>query len=145
MADLELNWALDVILWFQAWRVPIAEALGTVLHYLGSEDFYLIILPFIYWCVDAAFGRRLAVLFMLSSWNNSWFKAWFKRPRPFMVSDRVHPVVMETGYGLPSGHSQGTTTLWGAVALQARKRWVTIAVAVYIVLMILSRMSLGVH
>nr|MBN1229596.1 phosphatase PAP2 family protein [Anaerolineae bacterium] len=39
----------------------------------------------------------------------------------------------------------GTTTLWGAVALQARKRWVTVAVAVYIVLMIMSRMSLGVH
>jgi hypothetical protein len=62
-----------------------------------------------------------------------------------MVSEQVENVVIETGYGLPSGHAQGTTTLWGAVALRLKRSWVTILVAAYVLLMMISRMALGVH
>jgi membrane-associated phospholipid phosphatase len=145
MADMEIGWALQVILWFQSWRTPLIGAFSQVFHYLGSEDFYLAILPLVYWCVDAGFGRRLSAVLMLSMWSNAWLKGWFMRPRPFMVSGEVQNMLEETSYGLPSGHTQGTTTLWSTVALQTRRTWVTIAVTALVVLMAVSRMVAGVH
>lgn len=145
MALIESGWGLDLILWFQAWRTPLVEALGLVFHYLGSEDFYLVIMPVVYWCIDAAFGQRLAVFFLLNAWSNACFKSWWRRPRPFFVSSDVRNVVVESGYGLPSGHTQNSTALWGAIAWQIKRRWTTILVTVFILLMGISRMVLGVH
>jgi membrane-associated phospholipid phosphatase len=145
MTAIETGWGLDIILWFQAWRTPLMAALGTVFHYLGSEQFYLVALPLIYWCVDEAFGRRLALFFLLASWSNSWLKALFHRPRPAQVSGDVHPAVEESGYGPPSGHSQNAAALWGVVAYRVRRAWVTVGVVAYVLLVMLSRMVVGVH
>jgi membrane-associated phospholipid phosphatase len=145
MAPIEIGWGLDLILWFQSWRTPLIEAIGRAFAFAGSEDFYLLILPLIYWCIDAALGRRLAPLLMLSFWANAWLKAWWQRPRPFFVSPQVRNVVTETGYGLPSGHTQSATTLWGAIAIEARRWWVAALVILYIILMGVSRMVVGVH
>jgi membrane-associated phospholipid phosphatase len=145
MTAIETGWGLDIILWFQAWRTPLMETLGVILHYLGAEQFYLVALPLIYWCVDEVFGRRLALFFLLASWSNSWLKALFHRPRPAQIYSDVHPVVEEAGYGIPSGHSQNAAALWGVVAYRARRAWVTVAVVVYVLLVMLSRMVIGVH
>jgi membrane-associated phospholipid phosphatase len=145
MTAFETGWGLDIILWFQAWRTPLIEAIGVVFHYLGSEQFYLVALPLIYWCVDATFGRKLALFFLLTSWSNSWLKALLHRPRPVHVSDAVRPPVEEMGYGPPSGHAQNAASLWGTVAYRVRRTWVTIAVVVFVLLVMLFRMVIGVH
>lgn len=145
MGAFETGWGLELILWFQAWRTPLIEAAARVMHVLGATEFYLLALPAIYWAVDARLGRRLAVLVTLSMWANSLLKFALARPRPFMISPAVQNPIVETSYGLPSGHAQGSTTLWGGVALAARRGWVTALVAVFVVLMGLSRMALGVH
>ena len=145
MSAIETGWGLDVILWFQSWRTPALETLGLIFHYLGYGQFYLILLPMIYWCVDAPFGRRLGLFFLVAGWSNLWIKALFHRPRPAFVSDAVHPTVEEPGYGLPSGHAQNAAALWGVVAFRARRAWVTIAVVVYVLLVMVSRMVVGVH
>ncbi|HEC23958.1 MAG TPA: phosphatase PAP2 family protein [Chloroflexi bacterium] len=145
MGQIELGWGLDVILWFQSWRTPLIETLGLFFHFAGSEDFYLILLPLIYWCIDARLGRQLSLFFMIAAWSNAWLKAWWKRPRPFQVSPEVRNVVTETSYGLPSGHAHLSTALWGGIALEVRRRWATLLIALYLLLMALSRMALGVH
>ncbi len=147
MTAVELGWGLDIILWFQSWRTPLIEVIGRLFHYAGSEEFYLTILPLIYWCADASFGRRFGPLFLISLWSNAWLKAWWQRPRPFMMSSqvRVPSGVEETSYGLPSGHAQGSTVLWGGIALEVKRRWALIVVVVYILLMAISRMVVGVH
>ncbi len=145
MTPIEVGWGLDVILWFQSWRTPFVETLGLIFAFAGSEEFYLALLPLIYWCFDASLGRRLAALTLISFWANAWLKAWWQRPRPYFVSPEVRNVVTESSYGIPSGHAQGTTTLWGTIAWEVRRSWVTILVTLYVVLMALSRMVLGVH
>lgn len=145
MAGIENGIGLEIILWIQSWRTPLMESAALVFAFLGQEDFYLTILPLIYWCIDADFGRRLNIVLTAGIWSNGLLKEWWKRPRPYMVSDQVRNVAEETSYGLPSGHAQGTTVLWGTIAYQVKRRWVTIAVAIYIVLMAISRMVLGVH
>lgn len=136
---------LELILWFQSWRGPVMELFGQVFHFLGSADFFMLILPVIYWCIDAPFGRRLGITFMFTVWQNTWLKALLKLPRPFMISNDVKNIIVETGYGLPSGHSQFTATLWGLIAFRVKKVWVTAAVAAFIILMGISRMVSGVH
>ena len=66
MALIESGWGLEVILWFQSWRTPIMETFGLIFHYAGSEDFYILIIPLVYWCLDVGFGQRLAFFFLIT-------------------------------------------------------------------------------
>lgn len=145
MSGIETGIGLDVVLWFQSWRGPLMEAYALLFDLMGSVEFYLMLLPLVYWCVDAAFGRRLGVLVLSALWGNETLKGWWARPRPFQVSDRVHNLKDLGTYGLPSGHSQVSTTLWGSVAIQIRRYWVTALVVVYVILMGISRLVMGVH
>ncbi len=140
-----MGWGLQVILWFQTWRTPLVEAIALVFHYLGSQEFMLVFIPMVYWCIDEAFGRRLTLFFALSVWTNGWLKDLWDRPRPFMISDKVHNIVSETTYGIPSGHTQHATTLWGPIALKLKRYWVTAAAVIYVILMGIARMVAGVH
>jgi membrane-associated phospholipid phosphatase len=147
MTGLELGWGLDLVLWFQSWRTPLVETLGVALAFLGSETLYMLVMPLIYWCIDAGLGRRISFFVLMTLWLNSAVKLALKRPRPYMVSMEV--VVPEggvdIGYGLPSGHAQTAVTLWGAVAVELKHRWLTLAVIVYALLISLSRLVIGVH
>ena len=50
-----------------------------------------------------------------------------------------------TGYSFPSGHTQNVTAEFSAIALWAKRRWVTWLCAIIILLTGFSRMYLGVH
>lgn len=147
MSGMELGWGLDLILWIQSWRTPLVETLGIMLASLGSENFYILILPVIYWCIDASLGRHLSLFVLLSLWVNSALKVSLKRPRPYMVSTDINVPkgAVDIGYGLPSGHAQTAVTLWGAVAVELKRRWLTIVIAVYVALVSVSRLLIGVH
>lgn len=145
MTAWEAGWQLDVIRWFQVWRVPAVQAIAFVFHVIGSAPFYLAALPFVYWCVDETFGRRLGPLLMFNFWLNGGLKSWWRRPRPFSLSTDITPSVIERSYGAPSGHSQGAALIGTYIARYVRRRWVTVVAILYIVLMGLSRMVYGVH
>src|SRR5689334_6202023 len=109
MSGIEQGWGLQVVLWLQSIRGPVLTYFALIFNWLGHEDFYLIFVPFIYWSVDALLGKQLFYLLVGSIWSNDMAKSLFKRPRPFQVSPKVHNIVTETSYGLPSGHAQNTT------------------------------------
>jgi membrane-associated phospholipid phosphatase len=142
---IETGWGLDVVLWFQSWRTPLIELVSRLLDLAGSQVFYTLLFPLIYWCVDARLGRQLGPLVMFTAWANAWLKEWWARPRPFQVSDAVANVVDPIGYGAPSGHTQLTVVLWGGISLRVRRGWFYALAALYIVAMGLSRIALGVH
>lgn len=113
---------------------------------LGSEEFFLLLMPALYWCWDARLGRRLAALLIGSNALNTWLKVLFHQPRPYWVDSRVRSLARETSYGLPSAHAQHALAVWGLLAPAARRRalgW-TLA-AVLIALIAFSRVYLGQH
>ena len=61
-----------------------------------------------------------------------------------MLNLSVEPAEL-LGYGLPSGHTQMTITVWGYLATQVRRHWVRVLAVVLMVLIPLSRIYLGVH
>jgi membrane-associated phospholipid phosphatase len=138
------QWGLDFIRAVQSVRGPVLDAFFRAITFLGEEDFFVILLPLILWCVNFAFGVRLAFFFFFSTLVNSGAKELLGQPRPFDLDPAVG-MYRPGGYGFPSGHSQSAVILWGAIAAYARKWW---AWAVAILLMVLigfSRVYLGVH
>jgi hypothetical protein len=98
--------------------------------FLGTEEFFLFFLPFLYWCVDVRLGVRVGVMLSLSNSVNGFFKLAFHQPRPYWLSTQVLPGVSETSYGIPSGHAQHAATIWGVVGSSGAiwLRWLMAAV-----------------
>jgi membrane-associated phospholipid phosphatase len=143
------RWGADVIIGIQAIHNPVLDAFFNVVTSLGSAEFYLLLLPLLYWCVDKRLAQRLAYLFLFSTYSNAALKHLFRHPRPFQYDPRVLKLdsvpAEELGYGLPSGHSQSAITAWGYLASQMRRRWMWGLAAVLVVLIAFSRIYLGVH
>jgi membrane-associated phospholipid phosphatase len=142
--DFFLNTGLDWILKIQglgAWlRAPTQFFTS-----LGYEDFYLLILPLLYWSIDARLGLRVGLILITSSGVNELFKLAFAGPRPYWISTQVNPYSAETSFGVPSGHAQHAVSVWGMMAAYLGKPWSWIVAVALMFLIGFSRMYLGVH
>ena len=131
--------ALQLYGWL-AWPMKLLSA-------LGSEPFFLVLLPLVYWNINRPLGARLGVLLLLGFALNDVLKVAFALPRPFWTPGigQLAPRG-ETSFGFPSGHAQSTAALWSYLALQTRRRRLWLALAfVLLVLIALSRLYLGAH
>ncbi|HQP09101.1 MAG TPA: phosphatase PAP2 family protein [Anaerolineaceae bacterium] len=115
------------------------------ISYLGQEEFFLVLMPFLYWCVDASLGLRIGLMLLLSTGINGFFKVLFAGPRPYWFEGSVEGVTGESSFGIPSGHAQIAASVWGYMAALFKKRAFTITAIVIIFLIGLSRLFLGVH
>ncbi len=133
----------DILHFVQGWSSPVLDKLFVALSALGSEVFYLAVIPVLYWCVNKKTGYRLAVVFLLSVFGNNYLKMLFHTLRP--SPDEFRVMAPESSYAFPSGHSQGSATFWVLLAQAARSRLLW-AVAVILTLGVgISRLYLGVH
>ena len=121
------------------------EAPMEFFSFLGSENFFFLTLPLIYWSINARLGLQVAAILIASNSLKPVFKMFFAGPRPYWVSSRVNPFVAEGSFGIPSGHAQDAAALWGIMASGARKRWAWIAAVALTFLVGFSRLYLGVH
>lgn len=142
--DNLLNNSIPIILAFQnfgEWLLGPMKALS----FLGTEDFYILMIPVLYWSIDSALGLRVGVIMLLSSGLNTLFKFAFHLPRPYWVNTDVQALASETSFGVPSGHAQNAISIWGMVGTYFRKGWVW-AISIFFILGIsLSRLYLAVH
>lgn len=116
-----------------------------VITALGYEEFFILLLPTLYWCFDQMVGLRVGIMLLLSNVVNNFFKFLFHSPRPYWISGSVKAYSHETSFGMPSGHAQIAASVWGWLAVEIRKRWFTVASVILIFLIGISRIYLGVH
>jgi len=138
------DWGIDVVLWLQQFS-PALDLPFKILTFLGNEEFYLLVMPLIYWCVDRRKGVNLFILLLLSAYLNAVAKVLVNQPRPFDYDPRVKALVHADGGGLPSGHTQNAVAIWGYWALRSQKQIWWWTAAFLLVAIPLSRMYLGVH
>jgi membrane-associated phospholipid phosphatase len=112
---------------------------------LGTEDFFFLVLPLIYWSIDSVLGIRVGMILVTSSMFNYIGKILFASPRPYWVSSDVRALWAETSFGAPSGHAQHAMTVWGIIAASLRRTWVWAVCGLLIFFIGFSRIYLGSH
>jgi membrane-associated phospholipid phosphatase len=138
-------WGTQVIIWVQAHSTQWLTDLAKVFTFLGYEEFYLVLLPAVYWCLNRQIGAALVYFAMLSAWVNDTIKYIFRIPRPASPHIHVPQGYVETSPSFPSGHAQNAVANWGYLAYRVRN-WAFRILAIVIILGIgLSRIVLGVH
>jgi membrane-associated phospholipid phosphatase len=138
-----LEAGLQATEWLQT-NYPQLLAFFSLISALGTEEFYLAIIPLIYWSIDKKLGRELAYVFLLATGVNGLLKHAFRGPRPFWLSPALAQG-QEASYGVPSGHTQLATAFYLLLAGWIRKPWVWALAILMTFLMGLSRIYLGVH
>ena len=135
---------IEMILFFQGlgdWIFPPMQ----FFTFLGDEEFFLLVTPILYWCVDTRIGFRTAIMLMLSSGVYNLGKWLFHTPRPYWISNQVRLFRAESSFGMPSGHATSAVTIWGYMAASFRNTWFW-GIAIALMLLIgLSRIVLAVH
>ncbi|MBN2119314.1 MAG: phosphatase PAP2 family protein [Anaerolineales bacterium] len=135
------------------WIIAI-QSLGSWLElpmkfftFLGNENFFFLVLPLVYWSVDAGLGLRVAFVLATSDGLKCILKLLFAGPRPYWISSQVQALSVESSFGVPSGHAQNSAALWGLMAsgLPAHRRWAWITAFTLAILIGFSRLFLGVH
>jgi membrane-associated phospholipid phosphatase len=133
------------------WLIHAMQDLGDWLSpvmkfftWLGYPQAYMIIFAIIYWSFDRKLGLRLALFLPVAASLNSILKQAFHAPRPYWVDPDIKAIDVTNGFGMPSGHAQGST-VWLYAGSLLRKRWIW-SVAIPLAFFVgLSRVYLGVH
>ncbi len=114
---------------------------------IGTPEFFLVLLPFIYWSIDRRIGIRTMLVLFSFDFINASLKVLFHQPRPYWLGG-VKPLSIagtEGTYGIPSGHSGRTLAVSGYLATQIKRNWLWTIAVLYILLVGISRLYLGVH
>jgi len=80
---------------------------------LGYEPFYITVIPFFVWNVDAYVGRLVVTLWCISMYVGQAIKSlvrWPRPPSPPVIRLEKNPI-LEMEYGFPSTHATVCTTL----------------------------------
>lgn len=157
-----VNLGTEQILKIQRLRTSFLDKYFLLASLCGSEVFYTLLLPFIYWIVDPELGRMIACLLTLGIFTGNFLKNLLCLPRPPSPPVWTPSMDKETldnrDYGWPSSHSinaislpfftlrffLGFVWLWESQEPWKLTLWYTFAFW-WSGSIILSRMYLGVH
>lgn len=139
------EWGIQFIL---SWQQG-GDGLSVLMNgftFTGNIEFYLLLLPILYWNVDRRLGVRLGVFLLLSIVINNLMKMILHSPRPYWIDAHVQLWTdPEFSFGLPSGHAQNVVVMWGLWAFYGQRVWGWLAAILLTLLTGLSRIYLGVH
>ena len=144
MPEIVLQEGIDLIRQIQAIGAWL-ESPMLFFTFLGTENFYLLVMPALYWCLEARIGIRVGLMLLMSSSINAVLKIAVHDPRPFWLDPRVAVYHFEGSFGIPSGHAQNAVAIWGALAAGLKKNWAWFAALILAFLIGFSRMYLAVH
>ena len=140
---------MDILYALEELRTPVWNVVFSAITYLGDQTVCIAAVLLLLWCFDKQKGYCLFLIAATGTAINQLLKAIFLIPRPW-VKDPDFTIVESTraaatGYSFPSGHTQNVTAEFSAIALWAKRRWVSWLCAAIILLTGFSRMYLGVH
>ncbi len=142
--DEILNQGLELVRSVQSIASPGLTVAMKALTLAGSEYFYLLVLPVLFWCMDERFGLRFGLVLLFSTFVNLSLKNALAQPRPFNLDPSVG-MAHEATYGFPSNHAQGSAAFWTLLAPRIGKPW-GLALAILVPLAVgFTRIYLGVH
>ena len=143
MLDSYVQWGNEAVAWVQTFRTPALDMLFDGTSYLGDSKLLVPVIAVLYWIVDRRLGFALAFLFLLGSYFSVALKEILEVPRP--SGSNIVAFDDFDGYSLPSAHAQNATTMWGYIAVAARRLWLWPIVVAIVSVVSLSRVYMGGH
>lgn len=137
------NFGIQLIQALQALD-PALEVAMSFYTFMGRIEFYLLVIPYIYWVIDVQLGIRTLLLLISTDFFGMAFKQLLRQPRPYWIGG-VEQMGTETSYGFPSTHASDSLAVWGYLAYCLSKGWLWVVSCVVIFMIGLSRIYLGVH
>ena len=123
---------------------PALDGVMNFFTFLGRIEFYLLIIPVIYWVVDKRLGFRLLLILVTTDIFSSTLKLLFHQPRPYWMGK-----VLGSGSGdfvwYPVQPCRDSLAVWGYLAYRLNRKWLWILIGVFVLFIGLSRLYLGVH
>ncbi|MCK5537281.1 MAG: phosphatase PAP2 family protein [Bacteroidales bacterium] len=137
----------DILFFFQKNSSPFLDVFFHSMSFLAEQYLFIAVFSLIYWNFSKKHGFALTFTFLLSSTVNELLKLLFHTPRPFQVLEKIEGKRLSTatGFAFPSGHTQGATTFYIALADWIKKFWFWIFAVILSILAGISRLYLGVH
>jgi membrane-associated phospholipid phosphatase len=132
------------ILWVQSLYPPLDSFFKTI-NFLQTEDFFLIALPIVWWCIDKRIGASLAVLFLLSDYSVRLLKGITNVTRPYDAQPRIRNLDPQADLSFPSAGAMDTTIFWVYLAALFRSRILWACAIVLVAIMSFTRVYLGAH
>ena len=136
---------IPILIWIQhlgAWLIPPMKFFS----FLGTEEFFLLILSALYWCIDSRIGLRVAITLLISNTVNDSLKLLFRGARPYWFDSSIKGVKSRSFFRCPI---RACTKLNGGLGNTRSRVSKTLAygysAVVVIFLVGFSRMVLGVH
>ncbi len=123
---------------------PALDALMKFFTFLGTIEFYLVLMPLLYWTVNPRLGIRVLLILISVDAVGVYLKQLLHQPRPYWVRDVIN-LSTESSYGIPSTHASNTLAVWGFLSYRLKRRWLWISAIVLVLLIGISRLYLGVH
>ena len=144
---------LDLLLFLQNIRTSHSEIIDKFflsITVLGEYWLPTVICAIAYWCIDFRAGIYLFSLQGTNILISHFFKMIACVYRPWILDDKIHPSALAVpyakGYSFPSGHSAMSSSVLGGVAyLMRRNKFVCIFLVSLVLLVMFSRLWLGVH
>lgn len=151
---MTLPWNLDAMHAVAAYRSDFLTSFFNFWSDVGDVPGYLLIITLLYTAINRALAVRLAVLLLVTICVNHILKTLIGNPRPFVVDGswaemwvvskgHVESLVLE--YSTPSGHAMSVAAFYTYLAAATRRRWLSVAAVIVMLLVGLSRPYLGVH
>ncbi len=133
--------SLDLILSLHLWTAtPAVEYFFRVFTFLGDDEFYMLFMGIMLWCVSKPLGFWTAFVLLTSGTCSNLIKDLTLLPRP-ALEGITHP----DNSAFPSGHTLTAVTVWSYMALRLKKTgfWIWAIIAIFMVGF--SRLVLGYH
>lgn len=130
-------------------RNPFLDSLMALVTRFGEETLFIVVALVLFWCLDKRQGYYIMLVGFLGTTFNQFLKITCRVPRPW-VRDPAFTIVESareaaSGYSFPSGHTQMSVGLYGALARWNRSKALRIFCLAICLLTPFSRMYLGVH
>ena len=140
---------MNILYFLESIRTPLGDTFFSIITHLGEETFFILFGLVFFWCINKKEGYYLLTIGFMGTIINQFLKLWFRIPRPWVKDPDFQPVsaaIKEaTGYSFPSGHTQSSVGIFGAIARWHDLKWLRIICIALCVLVPFSRLYLGVH
>ncbi len=130
-------------------RSPFLDRIMLIVTEMGGEVFLIAFGLIVLWCTDKRLGRYMLTVGLIGTVLSQWLKILCRVPRPWVRKEGFTIVEAARegagGYSFPSGHSQSAAAVFGCSAVWYKNTVVRWLCAALLLLVMFSRMYLGVH